>query len=266
VKLEDSEEAVRQSNADLEMVKEELGRLQRKETMFKEEMEVMLDTRTSHQAQIKSLEEMVTEHEVKQRRAEAMTSLLGEKFEAAEERLKAANVELDTNLMSLEEESRRTKCLQAKVEEYENKEEKTDQEMLKFKEELECKCQEVASTKQALSMTEVDLKETAAALETLKKGFEEISVEFEQSKLLSNEQEKMASLGEAKLVQLEDENNALKQSIEGSQARLEGLEKDLHVKMVAADKLAQEMEAEKLGQMEYKKEMEEAIQGILAAM
>ena len=83
---------------------------------------------------------------------------------------------------------------------------------------------------------------------------------------MSHEQEKMDSVREAKLAQLEDENNALKQSIEGSRTRLEGLEKDLHVKMMAADKLAQDMEAEKLGQMEYKKEMEEAIQGILAAM
>merc|ERR1719376_677993 len=167
--------------------------------------------------------------------------------------------------MSLEEESRRTNALQVKVEDYEEKEEKTDQDMLKIKEELECKCQEAASSKQALSMTEVDLKETAAALETLKKSFDERSVELEQSKLASNEHEKMGSLREAKLAQLEDDNNALKKTIEGSQTRLEGLEKYLEVKMIAADKLAQDIEAEKLGQMEYKKEMEEAIQGILAA-
>merc|ERR1719234_504530 len=112
---------------------------------------------------------MVTEHEVKQRGAEEVTSLMDKKLEATEKRLTAANVELDTCLMNLEEESRRTKCLQTKVEEYEDKEEKTDQEMLKIKEELECKCQEVASTKQAFSITGVDLKETAAALDTLKK-------------------------------------------------------------------------------------------------
>jgi len=266
VKLEDSEDAVRKSNDELETVKEELGRLQRKETMFKEEMEVMLDTKTSLQAQVKSLEEVVTDHEVKQRGTEAVTSLLEENLEAAEEKLKAANVKLDTSLMSHEEESRRRKALQAKVEQHEEKEAKSDQEMRKMKEELECKCQEVASTKQALLMTEVDLKETAAASETLKKSFEERSVELEQAKLVSVEYGKMASLREAKLVQLGDENNALKQCIEGSQARLEGLEKDLQVKMMVADKLSQDMEAEKLGQIEYMKEMEEAIMGILAIM
>ena len=115
-------------------------------------------------------------------------------------------------------------------------------------------------------MTEVDLKETSATLETLKKSFEERSVELEKSKLTSDEHEKMSSLREATLVQLEDENKALKQCNEGSQARIEGLEKDLQVKMIAADKLAQDMEAEKLGQIEYKEEMEEAIQGVLSAM
>ena len=234
--------------------------------MFKEEMEVLLDTKTSLQAQVKSLEEVVTDHEVKQRGTEAVTSLLEENLEAAEEKLNAANVKLDTSLMSLEEESRRRKALQAKVEQHEEKEAKSDQEMRKMKEELECKCQEVASTKQALLMTEVDLKETAAASETLKKSFEERSVELEQAKLVSVEYGKMASLREAKLVQLGDENNALKQCIEGSQARLEGLEKGLQVKMMVADKLSQDMEAEKLGQIEYKKEMEEAIMGILAIM
>merc|ERR1719239_470194 len=152
------------------------------------------------------------------------------------------------------------------VEQCEEKEAKTDQEMRKMKEELECKCQEFTSSKKTLSMTQVDLKETAAALETLKKSFEERSVELEQAKLMSVEHEKMASLREAKLFQLEDENNALKQCIEGSQARLEGLEKDLQVKTIAADKLSHDMEAEKLGQIEYKKEMEEAIMGILAIM
>jgi len=265
-KLEDSEDAVRKSNVDLETVKEELGRLQRKETMFKDEIEVMLDTRSSLQSRVKTLEEMVTSQEVKQRGAEAVTSLLEEKLEASEERLKVVNVKLDTALISLEEESRRKRVLQAKVEYYEEKEEKNDEDLGKLKEDLEAKCQEVVSSNQALLVTEVDLKETVDLVETLKKSFEEKSAEVVQAKLMCDEQEKMASLKEAKLVQLEDENVALKQFIEGSQARLEGLEKDLQVKTIAAEKLAQDMEVEMLGQIEYKKEIEEAIQGILASM
>ena len=50
-----------------------------------------------------------------------------------------------------------------------------------MKEELECKCQEVASSKQALSMTEVDLKETSATLETLKKSFEDKNDDLDQN-------------------------------------------------------------------------------------
>ena len=266
VKLEDSEEAVRESNAELEAVKEELGRLQRKETMLKDEIDVMLDTKNSLQSQVRTLEEMVTGQEVKQRGAEAVTSLLEEKLEASEERLKVANVKLDTALISLEEESRRKNALQAKVEYYEEKEEKNDEELRKIKVDFEAKCQEVVSSKQALSITEVDLKETVDMVETLKKSFEEKSVELEQAKLLCDEHEKLASLKEAKLVQLEDENGALKQWNEGSQARLECLEKDLQVKTMAAEKLAQDMEVEKLGQIEYQKEIEEAIKGILATM
>lgn len=266
VKVEDFEDAVRKSNDDLETVKEELGRLQRKETMFKDEIEAMVDARTSLQAQFKTSEDMVTGQEVKLRGVEALTSLLEEKLEATEERLKVANVELDTTKMSLEEESRRSKALQAKVEQYEDKEEKHDDEIGKMKEDLEAKCQEVAKLKQALSITEIDLKEAVDIVETLKKSFEEKNGEFEQVKLMCDEHKKMGSLREAKLVQLEDENDALKQRIEGSQARLEGLEKDLQVKMMAAEKLAQDLETEKLRQLEYKQEMEEAIQGILAVM
>ena len=185
-------------------------------------------------------------------------------MEATEERLKVANVELGTTKMSLEEESRRSKALTAKVEQYEDKEEKNDDEIGKNNEDIEAKCQEVAKLKQALSITEVDLKEAVDIVEALKTSFEEKNGEFEQAKLMCDEHKKMGSLREAKLVQLEDENDALKQRIEGSQARLGGLEKDLQVKMMAAEKLAQDLETEKLGQMEYKQEMEEAIQGILA--
>ena len=35
------------------------------------------------------------------------------------------------------------------------------------------------------------------------------------------------------------------------------------MKTLAAEKLAQDLETERLGQVEYKKEMEEALQGIL---
>merc|ERR1719222_18747 len=234
--------------------------------MLKDEIEVLVDTRTSLQAQVKTSEDMVTGQEVKLRGAVALASLLEEKLEANEERLKVANVELDTTKMRLEEESRRSKALTAKVEQYEDKEEKNDDEIGKIKEDLEAKCQEVAKLKQALSITEVDLKETVDIVENLKKSFEEKKGELEQAKLMCDEHKKMGSLREAKFVQLEDENDALKQHIEGSQARLEGLEKDLQVKMMAAEKLAQDLETEKLGQLEFKQEMEEAIQGILADM
>ena len=187
-------------------------------------------------------------------------------MEATKERLKVANVELDTTKMRLEEESRRSKALQAKVEQCEDKEEKNDDEIGKNKEDLEAKCQEVAKLKQALSITEVDFKEAVDIVETLKKSFEDKNDDLDQAKLKCDEHKMMGSLREAKLVQLEDENDALKQRIEESQARLEGLEKDQQVKMLAAEKLVQDLETEKQRQMEYKQEMEEAIKAILALL
>ena len=123
------------------------GLLQRKETMLKDEIEVLVDTRTSLQAQVKTSEDMVTGQEVKLRGTEALTSLLEEKLQATKERLKVANVELDTTKMRLEEEFRRSKALQAKVEQCEDKEEKNDDEIGKNKEDIEAKCQEVAKLK-----------------------------------------------------------------------------------------------------------------------
>jgi len=257
---------VRKSNVDLETCKDELERLQRKEMTFKEEIEVMVDARTSLQAQVKTSQDMVTGQEVKLRGAEALASLLEEKLEATEARLKVASVELDTTNMTLEEESRRRRALQAKVEQYEDKEEKNVDQMRKIEEDFEAKCQEVAQLKQGLSITEVDLKEAVDIVETLKKSFEDKNDDLDQAKLKCDEQKMMGSLREAKLVQLEDENDALKQRIEESQARLEGLEKDQQVKMLAAEKLVQDLETEKQRQMEYKQEMEEAIKAILALL
>ena len=261
--VEDLEDSMRKSNVDLETVKEEVERLQRKEMMYKQEIEVMVDTKTSLQAQVKSLEDMVTGQEVKQRGAEALTSLLEEKLEATEEKLKVANLELNNTNLSLEEESRKRRALQAKVEQYEEKEEKNDEEMRKIKEDLEAMCQDVAKSKQTLSITEVELKEALDAVETSKKSFEERNCELEQTKLMCDEHKKMDRLREAKIVQLEDENDALKQGVEESLTNFEVLEKELRVKTMAAEKLAQDLETERLGQVEYKKEMEEAIQGIL---
>jgi len=266
LKVEDLEDVVRKSNVDLETCKDELERLQRKEMTFKDEIEVMVDARTSLQAQVKTSQDMVTGQEVKLRGAEALASLLEEKLEATEARLKVASVELDTTNMTLEEESRRRRALQAKVEQYEDKEEKNVDQMRKIEEDFEAKCQEVAQLKQGLSITEVDLKEAVDIVETLKKSFEDKNDDLDQAKLKCDEHKMMGSLREAKLVQLEDENDALKQRIEESQARLEGLEKDQQVKMLAAEKLVQDLETEKQRQMEYKQEMEEAIKAILALL
>jgi len=266
LKVEDLEDVVRKSNVDLETCKDELERLQRKEMTFKDEIEVMVDARTSLQAQVKTSQDMVTGQEVKLRGAEALASLLEEKLEATEARLKVASVELDTTNLTLEEESRRRRALQAKVEQYEDKEEKNVDQMRKIEEDFEAKCQEVAQLKQGLSITEVDLKEAVDIVETLKKSFEDKNDDLDQAKLKCDEQKMMGSLREAKLVQLEDENDALKQRIEESQARLEGLEKDQQVKMLAAEKLVQDLETEKQRQMEYKQEMEEAIKAILALL
>jgi len=266
LKVEDLEDVVRKSNVDLETCKDELERLQRKEMTFKDEIEVMVDARTSLQAQVKTSQDMVTGQEVKLRGAEALASLLEEKLEATEARLKVASVELDTTNLTLEEESRRRRALQAKVEQYEDKEEKNVDQMRKIEEDFEAKCQEVAQLKQGLSITEVDLKEAVDIVETLKKSFEDKNDDLDQAKLKCDEHKMMGSLREAKLVQLEDENDALKQRIEESQARLEGLEKDQQVKMLAAEKLVQDLETEKQRQMEYKQEMEEAIKAILALL
>ena len=95
---------------------------QRREATIKEEKEVAHDLRTSLQTRIKSLEDLVTDEEVKKRGAEAMASMLEEKLEVAQEKLRAVKVELDTALMNLEGESRRAQTSQLKVQHYEEKE------------------------------------------------------------------------------------------------------------------------------------------------
>merc|ERR1711874_572194 len=140
---------------------------------------------------------------------------------ATEEKLKVANLELDNTNLSL-------------------------------KEDLEAMCQDVAKSKQTLSITEVELKEALDAVETLKKSSEEKNSELEQTKSMCDEHKKMDRLREAKIVQLEDENDALKQGVEESLKNFEVLEKELRVKTMAAEKLAQDLETERLGLVEYK--------------
>merc|ERR1719394_121651 len=117
------------------------------EATFKEEIEVAYDLRTSLQTRIKSLEDMVTNEEVKKRGAEAMASMLEEKLEVAQEKLRAAKVELDTALMDLEGELRRAQTSQLKVQHYEGKEERETNEMCQMKTLFQSKCEEVETLK-----------------------------------------------------------------------------------------------------------------------
>merc|ERR550534_2168857 len=147
-KREELEETLKKSQKDSENAKEEMMRLQRKEATIKEEIEVAHDLRTSLQTRIKSLEDMVTDEEVKKRGAEAIASMLEEKLEVAQEKLRAVKVELNTALMDLEGESRRAQTSQLKVQHYEEKEERDKNEMCQMKTLFESKCEEAATLKE----------------------------------------------------------------------------------------------------------------------
>merc|ERR550534_32696 len=150
-KREELEATLKKSQEDSENAKEEMMRIQRMEATIKEEMEVAHDLRSSLQSRIKSLEDMVTDEEVKKRGAEAMASMLEEKLEVAQEKLRAVKVELNTALMDLEGESRRAQTSQLKVQHYEEKEERERNEMCQPKTLFESKCEEAENLKGQLS-------------------------------------------------------------------------------------------------------------------
>merc|ERR550534_3528970 len=150
-KREELEETLKKSQEDSENSKKEMMRIQRKEATIKEEIEVAHDLRTSLQTRIKSLEDMVTDEEVKKRGAEAIASMLEEKLEVAQEKLRAVKVELNTALMDLEGESRRAQTSQLKVQHYEEKEERERNEMCQPKTLFESKCEEAENLKGQLS-------------------------------------------------------------------------------------------------------------------
>ena len=137
IKLEDSEGVVRTTKVDLEIAKEELGRIQRKEMIFKEEMEAMLDTKMNLQNQVKNMEELVTDQEVKLKGAEAVTSLKLEKLEAMEDACEVLKKELGSATLSLEEERRGRKALEAKALQYEERAEKLVIGQIEYKKEME---------------------------------------------------------------------------------------------------------------------------------
>merc|ERR1719494_241110 len=167
-KREELEAALKKSQEESENTKEEMMRIQRKEATIKEEIEVAHDLRTSLQTRIKSLEDLVTDEEVKKRGAEAMASMLEEKLEVAQEKLRAVKVELDTALMDLEGESRRAQTSQLKVQHYEEKEEREKNEMCQMKTLFESKCEEAATLKEQLSKYELELREASEVVEVLK--------------------------------------------------------------------------------------------------
>ena len=262
-KREELEETLKKSHEVSENAKEEMMRLQRMEATFKEEIEVAYDLRTSLQTQIKSLEDRVTDEEVKKRGAEAMASMLDEKLEVAQEKLRAVKVELDTALMNLEGESRRAQTSQLKVQHYEEKEEREKNEMCQMKTLFESKCEEAAALKEELSKYELELREASEVVEVLKKKVEVKSSELEDLQSRCGRLEKNTSLQEATLFQLEDEKEKMKERLADNEEKLVGLEKEVQVKTMAAEKLLHDLEEEKLGHFEYKKQVEGAIEEIL---
>ena len=262
-KREELEETLKKSHEVSENAKEEMMRLQRMEATFKEEIEVAYDLRTSLQTQIKSLEDRVTDEEVKKRGAEAMASMLDEKLEVAQEKLRAVKVELDTALMNLEGESRRAQTSQLKVQHYEEKEEREKNEMCQMKTLFESKCEEAAALKEELSKYELELREASEVVEVLKKKVEVKSSELEDLQSRCGRLEKNTSLQEATLFQLEDEKEKMKERLADNEEKLVSLEKEVQVKTMAAEKLLHDLEEEKLGHFEYKKQVEGAIEEIL---
>merc|ERR550534_1255446 len=229
-KREELEATLKKSREDSESAKEEMMRIQRKEATIKEEMEVAHDLRSSLQSRIKSLEDMVTDEEVKKRGAEAMASMLEEKLEVAQEKLRAVKVELNTALMDLEGESRRAQTSQLKVQHYEGKEERERNEMCQPKTLFESKCEEAATLKEQLSKHEMELREASDVVEVLKKEVEVKSSELEDLQNRCGKLEKKTSLQEALLFQLEDEKEKLKERLAENEERLESLDKEVQVK------------------------------------
>merc|ERR1712147_60413 len=203
------------------------------------------------------------DEEVKKRGAEAMASMLEEKLEVAQEKLRAVKVELDTALMDLEGESRRAQTSQLKVQHFEEKEERDKNEMCQMKTLLESKCEEVATLKEQLSKYELELREASEVVEVLKKVVAVKGNELEDLQSRCGELEKKTSLQEAILFQLEDEKEKMKERMAENEDRLESLDKEVQVKTMAAEKLLHDLEEEKLGHFEYKKQVEGAIEEIL---
>ena len=192
-----------------------------------------------------------------------MASMLEEKLEVAQEKLKAVKVELDTALMDLEGESRRAQTSQLKVQHYEEKEEREKNEMCQMKTLFESKCEEAANLKDQLSKSELELGEASEVVEVLKKEVEVKSSEFEDLQSRCGELEKKTSLLEANLFQLEDEKEKMKERMAENEERLESLDKEVQVKTMAVEKLLHDLEEEKLGHFEYKKQVEGAIEEIV---
>merc|ERR1711915_429460 len=175
----------------------------------------------------------------------------------------AVKVELNTTLMDLEGESRRAQTYQSKVQHYEEKEERDKNEMCQMKTLFESKCEEAAILKEQLSKYELELREASKVVEVLKKEVEVKSSELEDLQSRCGELEKKTSLQKAILFQLEEEKEKMRGRLAENEERLESLNKEVQVKTMAAEKLLQDPEEEKLGHLEYKKQVEGAIEEIL---
>merc|ERR1711962_417794 len=100
-------------------------------------------------------------------------------------------------------------------------------------------------------------------VEVFKKEVEVKSSELEDLQSRCGKLVKNTSLQEAILFQLEDEKEKMKERLAENEERLESLDKEVQVKTIAAEKLLHDLEEEKLGHFEYKKEVEGAIEEIL---
>ena len=135
--------------------------------------------------------------------------------------------------------------------------------MCQMKTLFESKCGEAANLKEQLSKYELELGEASEVVEVLKKEVEVKSSELEDLQSRCGELERKTSLQEAILFQLEDEKEKMKERLAENEERLVSLDKEVQVKTMAAEKLLHDLEEEKLGHFEYKKQVEGAIEEIL---
>lgn len=255
-KIEQLEEVLRKSRAELEVKLEDVRRMEHKEGIRLEKVEALTEEKLSLQKQLKKMETALTSHEVEVGRMKSKVSILEENVLNLDIQVKEHKEQGQNMTLVLEEMGRERKSLEMKLCTSEDEQDKLREEAKKLRADVGVKEDELMLYETKLNKSVEDLDGCYNRLLEAKKEHNDTLMKLEAAEESIKTMNYQNIEVNEKCMKLSEENTKVIKEKEEAVENLEELERNVCVIQHTVDKLSEEAEKYKRDLVQYQQEME----------